>query len=116
METSWLATRKSVSVVMDGSDRCAGGKAIITLERVKGRVCFRLHWSGIGTPVAAHIHEGPDGPCVVPLFLDRPKRHGCVKAPTWLVRRIAESPGRYYLTLRTQSRPSGALRGQLGAA
>ena len=114
MAMLWFPTRKSISALMSDGEICASGRATITLERVKGRVCFRLDWSGIGTPVAAHIHEGPDGPCVLPLFVDRPKRQGCVKAPTSLLRKISESPGRYYLTLRTQSSPSGALRGQLG--
>jgi hypothetical protein len=113
MKHKWLPTRKSVSAIMGGGEDCANGSAVITLERVKGRVCFRLNWSGIGTPVAAHIHDGLDGPAVVPLFIDRPKRTGCVKVPKALIRKITDSPGRYYVTVRTESSPCGALRGQL---
>jgi hypothetical protein len=115
MSMSWLSTRKSVSTAMEGNHRHAKGSATITLERLTGRLCFRLNWAGIGTPVAAHIHEVADGTAgcaVVPLFVDIPKRRGCVKVSDSLIRKIAECPGRYYVTLQTQSHPGGALRGQ----
>jgi hypothetical protein len=112
MRTSWLPTRKSVFAEMDGHHEHAKGSALITLERVNGRICFRLNWAGIGTPVAAHIHEAGLGGSVVPLFVDTPKRRGCVRVPKSLVRKIAERPGSYYVTVQTHSQPAGALRGQ----
>jgi CHRD domain len=108
-----VPTRKSVFAQMDGPHERARGSATITLERVTGRVCFKLNWAGIGTPVAAHIHATAGGCAVVPLFVDTPKRRGCVKVPKWLVRKIAECPASYYVTVHTHSHPSGALRGQL---
>jgi hypothetical protein len=114
MRTDWLPTRKSIWVDLRGDHHRATGSAMITLERVKGRLCFRLNWAGIGTPVAAHIHEHVDGPAacaVVPLFVDAPKRRGCVKVPKALLRKISDCPERYYVTLQTHSYPRGALRG-----
>jgi hypothetical protein len=96
---------------MNGRDERATGSALITLERVNGRVCFRLSWAGIGTPVAAHIHEAAAGCAVIPLFVDTPKRRGCVKVPKALLRKIADCPGSYYVTVQTHSQPAGALRG-----
>jgi hypothetical protein len=110
--TFWLPTRKSVFAEMEGHHEQAKGSALITLERVQGRICFRLNWAGIGAPVAAHIHDATEGAAVVPLFVDTPKRRGCVKVPKTLLRNIADCPGRYYVTLKTESQPAGALRGQ----
>jgi hypothetical protein len=100
---------------MESEHGRGAGSATITLERVKGRLCFRLNWAGIGTPVAAHIHEVTEGTpdcAVVPLFVDTPKRRGCVNVSQSLLAQIAACPGRYYVTLRTQSHPGGALYGR----
>jgi hypothetical protein len=109
----WFPTRKTITADMVGEHEDAVGFAAITLERVGGRICFRFAWSGIGSPVAAHIH-GSCGDCaVLPLFIDTPKRKGCVKAPKALIRKIAERPGDYHVTLRTQRHPEGVLVAQL---
>jgi hypothetical protein len=55
------------------------------------------------SPLAAHIHEGPNGPAVLPLFVDAPKRRGCVKkVPGSLIRKIADCPGGYHVKLTGQ--------------
>ena len=109
----WLPTRKTITAVMDGVQDNAKGSAVITLERVKGRVCFKLAWTGIGSPVAAHIYERRGGRAVLPLFIDTPKRQGCVKARKTLIRTISASPNSYYLKVHTQRQPSGALFARL---
>jgi hypothetical protein len=49
------------------------GRALIG-DRFPGRgarICYKLSWSGIAPPVAAHIHQGSwneNGPVVVPFF------------------------------------------------
>lgn len=108
----WFPTRKTITAVMDGVHDDAKGAVALTLDRVNGRVCFKFAWSGIGRPVAAHIHKG-SGPAVLSLFIDKPKRHGCVKAEKSLLRKIADCPGRYQVMLHTDRYPSGALRAQL---
>lgn len=112
MRMSWFPTRKTITAVMDGVHDDAKGVVALTLDRVNGKVCFKLAWSGIGRPVAAHIRQG-SGPAVLSLFVDNPKRQGCVKAEKSLLRMIAECPGRYQVMLHTECYPSGALRAQL---
>jgi hypothetical protein len=92
------------------------GTAKIKLEQSKGEVCFRLTWSGIGTPTAAHIHQGKRGvagPVVVPIFGGAAKHSGCVHADKKLIGKIAKSPASYYVNIHNQKYPGGALRAQL---
>jgi adenylyl- and sulfurtransferase ThiI len=109
----WFPTRKTITAVMDGVQESATGSAVITLERVKGRVCFKLAWAGIGSPVAAHIYARQGGCAVLPLFVDTPKRKGCVKARKSLISTIANCPDDYYLKVHTERQPHGALFARL---
>jgi hypothetical protein len=63
--------------------------------------------------VAAHIHDSSGGCAVLPLFIDTPKRKGCVKAPKALIRKIADHPHDYHVRLSTQRHPQGVLTAQL---
>jgi hypothetical protein len=116
------ATSKVITVKMTGKQETPKGSATgsgtakITLTPSKSRVCFNITWSGIGTPVAAHIHKGAkgtSGPIVVPLFATPPKHTGCVKAKRSLVSAIVKHPTAYYVNVHTKKYPAGALRGQL---
>ena len=113
MRTRWLPTRKTIRAVMEGMHDGARGTAAITIDRVNGKICFKLAWWGIGTPVAAHIHEASGGCAVLPLFVDTPKRQGCVKVEKSLLRTLADCPGRYQLKLHTHRYPTGVLQAQL---
>ena len=112
MKTFWHPTRTTIHAVLDGVHEHATGTAAITLERVNRRICFKLAWSGIGSPVTAHIHEVGGGCAVLPLFVDTPKRQGCVKADKSLIKKITKTPGNYYVKLPTQRHPDGALLAQ----
>ena len=122
LAVSAFAADKTITVSMNGKqetpkgDPNGKGTAKVTLEQSKGKVCFRLTWSGIDTPTAAHIHQGKKGaagPVVVPFFGGAPKHTGCVKADKKLIGKIAKSPGNYYVNVHTQKYPAGALRAQL---
>jgi hypothetical protein len=117
-----MAASKTISVKIDGKQESPAGSptgkgsAKITLNDTKGQVCFKLSWSGIGTPSAAHIHKaakGKAGPVVIPLFSGTPKKSGCVSAKKSLVAAIAKKPGSYYVNVHTAKFPNGAVRGQL---
>jgi hypothetical protein len=123
LSVSAFAATKTFTVKMTGGktesppgDPNGKGTAKITLNTSTGRVCFRLTWSGIGNPVAAHIHKGKKGvagPVVIPFFGGAAKHTGCVKASKKLVRSIARSPASYYVNVHTQQFPAGAIRAQL---
>jgi hypothetical protein len=123
LSVSAFAATKTFTVKMSGGktesppgDPNGKGTAKITLNTSTGRVCFRLTWSGIGNPVAAHIHKakkGVAGPVVIPFFGGAAKHTGCVKASKKLVGQIAKSPASYYVNVHTQAFPGGAIRAQL---
>ena len=122
LAVSAFAADKTFTVSMNGKqetpkgDPDGKGTAKITLEDRKGKVCFRLSWSGIATPTAAHIHQGKKGvagPVVIPFFGGAPKHSGCVKADKKLIEKIAKSPRSYYVNVHNAKYPGGALRAQL---
>ena len=114
--TKTLTTSMSGKAESPKGDPNGKGTAKITLNTSTGKVCFRLTWSAIGNPTAAHIHKGKKGvagPVVVPLFGGAAKHTGCVKASKSLVRKIAKTPAAYYVNVHTAAFPGGAVRGQL---
>jgi len=117
-----LAADTTFTVKMSGKqespkgDPDGKGTAKITLSPSRGKVCFKITWSGIGTPNAAHIHKGAKGvagPVVIPFFATPPKHSGCVKAKKSLISAIAKHPKSYYVNVHNKKYPAGALRAQL---
>jgi hypothetical protein len=117
-----LAANKTFTVTMTGKAETpkgapnGKGTAKITLEPGAGKVCFKLTWSGIGTPTASHIHQGKKGvagPVVIPLFGGTPKHSGCVKAAKSLQNKIIKNPSGWYVNVHTAKFPAGAIRAQL---
>ena len=92
------------------------GKGTADFDLIGGtKVCWKLTYSGIGTPTASHIHKGKPGtagPVVVPLGAAF-KAKGCTTAPAAIVGAIAKNPAAYYLNIHTAKYPAGAIRGQL---
>ena len=88
------------------------------------QVCFRLKWSNIGSPTAAHIHEadkGSNGGVVVALFAGENPLPDTISAVNGcaggvaddLSQRIRENPKGFYVNVHNQEFPGGAIRGQL---
>src|SRR6478672_8541522 len=112
LAVSAFAANKTLTVSMNGKqetpkgDPNGKGTAKITLEQSNGKVCFRLSWSGIGTPTASHIHQGKKGvagPVVIPFFGGAAKHSGCVKASKSLLGKILKNPSGYYVNVHTQA-------------
>ena len=122
LAVSAFAATKTLTTSMKGGsaetpkgDPNGKGTAKIKIEASKGELCYRLTWSGISTPVAAHIHKGKKGVAgavVIPLFA-KAKHTGCVKASKSLLAKIVKSPASYYVNVHTQQFPGGAIRAQL---
>ena len=102
------------------------GFAVIRPDAATGQVCFRLPWSDIDDPVAAHIHSGVvalNGPVVVDLLNNADgiaheggegRASGCAEdVDPALLDDIGNHPGAYYLNVHTARFPGGAIRGTL---
>ena len=104
------------------------GIARFKIHRADSELCFRIFFSRIATPTAAHIHvapKGDTGPVVVPLFdaataddafldrLERGEASGCVTVAPALLQAIKDDPGAYYTNVHNARYPDGAIRGQL---
>jgi hypothetical protein len=106
---------------MPAADPDGSGKAELTLNRAKKRVCYEIRTKNISDVMMAHIHAGGKsvaaGPIVVPLFTSPKsgsKFEGCVKnVKKSLISKILKHPSRYYVNVHTMDFPGGAIRGQL---
>ena len=97
-----------------------GGKGVARFTVNGRRLCWKLAVSGIGRPVAAHLHSGgavTNGPVLVALG----KRYRPVGCTTMAVDAAAflagcATCGDVYVDVHTKRFPRGAIRGALEAA
>ena len=113
--TTLHATLSGASEVPKASN--GTGKATITLDATKGRVCWSFKsLKGIPSPSASHIHTGKSGKAgavVVPLGA-KFKTSGCQTGVSKsLIKKIIKTPGAYYVNVHNAKFPNGAARGQL---
>lgn len=85
--------------------------------RIKGtQLCYTLRLTRVATTMAGHIHRGKAGvagPVLVPLYMGKEQRRGCVKVKAALAKEIAKSPRGFYVNVHNATYPGGAVRGQL---
>jgi len=103
----------------------ATARAVITLKPSSDTVCFRLHWDGLTSVTAAHIHSGAagvTGSVVIPFF-NAPipdtisSVGGCVHdVDPALIKNIHDNPSDYYVNVHDVAFPGGAVRDQLHPA
>jgi hypothetical protein len=105
-------------------DEGMSGTSTITINLDANTVCADTSWSGNHAPVVAgHIHGGsygqPENPGVtIPIFnpglsVSSPQ-HLCMLAPPVEIGEIARCPQQFNVVVHTQTKPAGAIRGQLG--
>ena len=83
-------------------------------------LCYGLNVTGIGKPIAAHIHKAPrgeNGDVVVPLKQPRKGSPGassqCVDVDADVADDIKSNPGGFYVNVHNEKFPNGAIRGQI---
>jgi hypothetical protein len=95
------------------------GRATVVVEPGSSQLCYRIEVTGVTGVDGTSVHEGEAGEQgAVVLGLDPPDGgsvEGCVTADSALLQRVGRSPHRYYLNVRSEEHPDGALRGQLAA-
>lgn len=121
-----LATSAILAAALGGAAEVPGpgdpdgaGEAFLDLIG-DGLLCVRLQVRGIGTPTAAHIHDGASGvagPIVV--TLPTPTFNAsfdCIDVPPAVYADIAANPADFYVNVHNAEHPAGAVRGQLAVA
>ena len=87
------------------------------IDHRRGRLCYYLEVEDLDDATGIAIHQaeqGADGPEVLALSL--PAEDGdevCVNADAALLTALGEGPLGYYLLVRSEGHPDGAIRGQL---
>jgi CHRD domain/Protein of unknown function (DUF3455) len=105
-----------------GGDKGGSGTSLV---RIQGdQVSYAFTWTGIGTPTAGHIHQGPagvNGDVKIPFFATKLSdgRDSVIGTVTVsnakLLADIKSHPEQFYVNLHTEDFPGGAIRGQLHA-
>ncbi len=111
-----------LGATLSGANETAGGKAggsgsfSAEIDAEAGDLCYTLAASGIGAPLAAHIHSGAagaDGDVVTPLQVTGDDSDECLALEPDTLKAIVAAPGNYYVNVHTKDFPKGAVRGQL---
>lgn len=116
-KTTTLHASLSGSVEVPKGSPTGSGKATITLDATKGKVCWSFKsLKGVPGPTASHIHTGKAGKAgavVVPLG-GTFKTSGCTTGVSKsLIKKIIKTPSAYYVNVHNAKFPNGAARGQL---
>ena len=103
-----------------GGDPKGSATFVLQVNRVKGRICFHITFTGIKDVTSANLHKGGAGQIARPIVnffdtgrADSPEK-GCVRnVKSRIVKRLKRKPSQHYVDIDSQDRPNGAVRGQL---
>lgn len=119
MAARFTATLNGDNVTTGGGDPDGWGRLRIRVDDTLNVVCTDLEVRSVDRVVAAQIFRGRPGEEGDPVVnLDRPGRgdndsEDCDNVGDTLADEIQANPADYYVLVRTQEFPNGALRGQL---
>lgn len=112
-----LVAELSGSAAPTGGDPDGAGRAEITVDTGRLRICYALTATGIAPASAAHIHRGAPtdtGRPVVRLVAPKDgESRACVDVSAYEANEILRRPESYYVNVSNAEHPAGALRGQL---
>lgn len=97
----------------------ASGVAVMQIDARNGRLCGYLTTDATGPFLGAHIHAGgmdATGPDVLDLVVPADatgEAGGCVSADPALLSEIVDNSESFYVSVRTEDHPAGAVRSQL---
>jgi CHRD domain len=107
----------SGSNVTSGGDPDGWGRVKIHVGDNSDRLCTDVEVRSVGRVRSAQIHRGgPDDEGPVVATLDRPTKgdsEDCDNIGDELADQIQSNPGEFYVLVRTDDYPQGAIRGQL---
>jgi CHRD domain len=98
------------------------GKARMHVLKKKGRLCFKVEWTGIGSTKGLNVGvysgaAGANGNEVVALPLTNETNRsieGCANATKSILKKLNRNPHLYHVNVKTDKYPTdGAIRGQL---
>ena len=118
MAARFTATLNGDNVAVGGGDPDGWGRLRVRVSDSLNAVCTDLEVRSIGRVTSAQIYRGRPGEIGDPVVnLDRPggdnDSEDCDNVGDALADEIQASPADFYVEVRTEDFPNGALRGQL---
>lgn len=118
---------KNFEAKLDGAQEIPGpgdidgvGEAEVRIKDLanKSELCAVIEANYIDQASAVHIHHAPKGSAgavvvSLPIPNEEGKAEGCVEVQPTLLEAIKDHPEDYYINIRTNPYPDGAIRGQL---
>ncbi len=117
MAAKFTAVLNGDSHVLAGGDTNGWGRVRVNVDNSFNQVCADIEVRSVGRVRSVDIYRGGPGVSGQPVVhLDRPDdgdEDDCDSVGDALADDISRNPGNFYVLVRTQDFPRGAIRGQL---